>query len=128
LNLRLAQSLVVSSKKGFPRTVQKFTKLWTICYIIHIVHMATVFRLWTGRILVAFLKYESVVIIRIPSSPSHFQLMHTQGQIMICWPSFCRLALLPQSTYIYKVPQSMSPRRNCDSPNPSLASECALPP
>ncbi len=34
----------------------------------------------------------------------------------------------PQSTYIQKVPQSMSPRRNWDSPTLSLASECASPP
>jgi hypothetical protein len=33
-----------------------------------------------------------------------------------------------QSTYIYRVPQCMSPRRNRDSPTPSLASECAPPP
>jgi hypothetical protein len=31
----------------------------------------------------------------------------------------------PQSTYIYRVPQCISPRRNWDSPNPSPASECA---
>jgi hypothetical protein len=34
----------------------------------------------------------------------------------------------PQSTYKYRVPQCISPRRNCDPPNPSLASECAPPP
>jgi hypothetical protein len=34
----------------------------------------------------------------------------------------------PQSTYIYRVPQCMSPRRNWDSPTPSLVSECASPP
>ncbi len=28
-------------------------------------------------------------------------------------------------TYIYRVPQCMSPRRNCNSPTPSLASHCA---
>ncbi len=33
-----------------------------------------------------------------------------------------------QSTYIYRVPLCMSPRRNWDSPIPSLASECAPPP
>jgi hypothetical protein len=33
-----------------------------------------------------------------------------------------------QSTYIYRVPQCMSTRWNWDSPTPSLASECALPP
>ncbi len=33
-----------------------------------------------------------------------------------------------QSTYIYRAPQCMSPRRNWDSPNPSPASECALSP
>jgi hypothetical protein len=33
-----------------------------------------------------------------------------------------------QSTYIYRAPQCMSHRRNWDSPNPSPASECALPP
>jgi hypothetical protein len=33
-----------------------------------------------------------------------------------------------QSTYIYRAPQCMSPRRNWDSPNPFAASECALPP
>ncbi len=33
-------------------------------------------------------------------------------------------ALAPQSTYLYRVPQCMSPRRNWDSPTPSLASEC----
>jgi hypothetical protein len=37
---------------------------------------------------------------------------------------YCRA----QSTYIYRVPQCMSPRRNWDSPTPSLASECAPPP
>ncbi len=31
----------------------------------------------------------------------------------------------PQSAYINRVPQCMSLRRNWDSPNPSLASECA---
>ncbi len=31
-------------------------------------------------------------------------------------------------TYIQRVPQCISPRRNWDSPNPSLASECAPPP
>jgi len=31
----------------------------------------------------------------------------------------------PQSTYIYRVPQCMSPRRNWVSPTSSLASECA---
>jgi hypothetical protein len=40
---------------------------------------------------------------------------------------FCRLEE-EQSTYIQRVPQCMSPRRNWDSPNPSLASECAPPP
>jgi hypothetical protein len=30
-----------------------------------------------------------------------------------------------QSTYIYRVQQYLSPRRNWDSPTPSLASECA---
>ncbi len=34
-------------------------------------------------------------------------------------------AVQPQSTYIYRVPQCKSPRRNWDSPTPSLASECA---
>ncbi len=29
---------------------------------------------------------------------------------------------------VYRAPQCMSPRRNWDSPNPSLASECAPPP
>jgi hypothetical protein len=33
-----------------------------------------------------------------------------------------------RSTYIYRVPQCMSPRRNWDSSNPSPASECAHPP
>jgi hypothetical protein len=35
-----------------------------------------------------------------------------------------------QSTYIYRVPQCMSPRRNWDSPTPpqSVASDCAPPP
>jgi hypothetical protein len=32
---------------------------------------------------------------------------------------------LPQSTYIYRVPQCMSPRRYWDSPTPSLAIVCA---
>ncbi len=32
-----------------------------------------------------------------------------------------------QSTYIYRVPQYMSPRRNWDSPTPYLASACAPP-
>ncbi len=36
--------------------------------------------------------------------------------------------LAPQSTYIYREPQCMSPRRNWDSPNPSPPTECALPP
>ncbi len=31
-------------------------------------------------------------------------------------------------TYIWRVPQCISPRRNWYSPNPSLASECAPPP
>ncbi len=35
---------------------------------------------------------------------------------------------IPQSTYIYRVPHCMSPRRNWDCPTPSLASECAPPP
>ncbi len=34
----------------------------------------------------------------------------------------------PQSTYIYRAPQWMSPRWNWDSPTPLAASECALPP
>ncbi len=35
----------------------------------------------------------------------------------------------PQNTYIYRVPQCMSPRRNWDSPTPSRASEWVpLPP
>jgi hypothetical protein len=34
---------------------------------------------------------------------------------------------LPQSTYIYRAPQCMSPRWNWDSPTPLAASECALP-
>ena len=33
-----------------------------------------------------------------------------------------------QSTYLYRVPQCMSPRRNWDSPTPFLAREWALPP
>ncbi len=33
----------------------------------------------------------------------------------------------PQSTYIYRAQQCMSPRRNWDSPNPSPVSECAPP-
>jgi hypothetical protein len=37
-------------------------------------------------------------------------------------------SILAQSTYIYRAPQCMSPRRNWDSPNPLAASECALPP
>jgi hypothetical protein len=36
-----------------------------------------------------------------------------------------RLFLKPQSTYIYRVPQVMSLRRNWDSPTPS---QCATPP
>jgi len=35
---------------------------------------------------------------------------------------------VPQSTYIYRAPQCMSPRWNWDSPTPLAASECALPP
>jgi hypothetical protein len=34
----------------------------------------------------------------------------------------------PQSTYIYRAPQCMSPHWNWDSPTPLAASECALPP
>ncbi len=34
----------------------------------------------------------------------------------------------PQSTYKYRAPQYMSPRRNWNSPTPLAASECALPP
>ncbi len=34
----------------------------------------------------------------------------------------------PQSTYIYRAPQCMSPRWNWDSPTPLASSECALPP
>ncbi len=37
-------------------------------------------------------------------------------------------SLWPQSTYIYRAPQCMSPRWNRDSPTPLAASECALPP
>jgi hypothetical protein len=37
-------------------------------------------------------------------------------------------AVVSQSTYIYRVPQCMSPRWNWDSPTPLAASECALPP
>jgi hypothetical protein len=33
-----------------------------------------------------------------------------------------------QSTYTYRVPKCMSPLLNWDSPTPSLASECVLPP
>jgi hypothetical protein len=36
--------------------------------------------------------------------------------------------LAPQSTYIYRAPQCMSPRWNWDSPTPLAASECAHPP
>ncbi len=36
--------------------------------------------------------------------------------------------LYPQSTYIYRASQCMSPRWNWDSPTPLAASECALPP
>ncbi len=39
-----------------------------------------------------------------------------------------RISARPQSTYIYRAPQCMSPRWNWDSPTPSAASECALPP
>jgi hypothetical protein len=39
----------------------------------------------------------------------------------------CVVRGCPQSTYIYRAPQCMSPRRNWDSPNPFAASECALP-
>jgi hypothetical protein len=42
--------------------------------------------------------------------------------------SFVKLYSKPQSTYIYRAPQCMSPRRNWGSPNPLAASECALPP
>jgi len=34
----------------------------------------------------------------------------------------------PQSTYIYRAPQCMSPCWNWDSPTPLATSECALPP
>jgi hypothetical protein len=34
----------------------------------------------------------------------------------------------PQSTYIYRAPQCMSPRWNWDSPTTLAARECALPP
>jgi hypothetical protein len=40
----------------------------------------------------------------------------------------CTVAPLPQSTYIYRAPQCMSPRWNWDSPTPLAASEYALPP
>ncbi len=55
------------------------------------------------------------------------------------WHPYYRLTIFgrlsAQSTYIYSVPQctyvplirGMSPRRNWDSPTPSLASECAPP-
>jgi hypothetical protein len=36
--------------------------------------------------------------------------------------------LIPQSNYIYRAPQCMSPRWNWDSPTPLAASECAPPP
>jgi hypothetical protein len=39
----------------------------------------------------------------------------------------CQTISFYQSTYIYRA-SHMSPRRNWDSPNPSAASECALPP
>jgi hypothetical protein len=35
------------------------------------------------------------------------------------------IKLLAVNGFYHKVPQCMSPRRNWDSPNPSLASECA---
>ncbi len=38
------------------------------------------------------------------------------------------VSLPPQSTYIYRAPQCMSPRRNWDSPTPLAAGECSLPP
>ncbi len=38
------------------------------------------------------------------------------------------LYIQTQSTYIYRVPECMSPRWNWDSPTPSLASERAPPP
>jgi hypothetical protein len=41
--------------------------------------------------------------------------------LMIC-------TCMAQSTYIYRAPQCLSPRRNWDSPTPLAASECALPP
>ncbi len=83
-----------SSRYGFPQDRLKLYKVMD-SVIAHIVHMATVFRYWTiDRFWSPFLKYEYVVIIRIPLSPSHFQLMNTQGKIMMCWDSFWRLAPL----------------------------------
>jgi len=52
-----------------------------------------------------------------PVNPFHFLKEHQN-----------RCTLLPQSTYIYRAPQCMSPRWNWDSPAPLAASECALPP
>ncbi len=39
----------------------------------------------------------------------------------------CVRFVADKCTYIYREPQFMSPCRNCDSPNPSPAGECALP-
>jgi hypothetical protein len=53
--------------------------------------------------------------------PIPLRILHLQSK-------YCAGVFKPQSTYIYRVPQCMSPRRNWDSPTPSLASECAPPP
>ena len=46
--------------------------------------------------------------------------------VMLLLPLLCcLLCYWTKSTYIYRVPQCMSHRRNWDSPTPSLASECA---
>ncbi len=47
--------------------------------------------------------------------------LHLQMDIHYVYPR-------SQSTYIYRAPQCMFPRRNWASPNPSPASKCALPP
>jgi hypothetical protein len=57
------------------------------------------------------------------SIPSHYT-HNTAARI----PTQLQGYLHTHSTHIYRAPQCMSPRQNWDSPSPSPASECALPP
>jgi hypothetical protein len=53
----------------------------------------------------------------------HYSMLY-----VIYAPLVCFTCTVPQSTYIYRAPQCISPRWNWDSPTPLAARECALPP